>query len=192
MAGGARLETVARRKLTGGFLEGKKGKLLKAVPLSESTVQSAICDLLEVRNVVYSVTDARMVETEDGLRQCVKSEGWPDITAMLPITGRLWAIEVKSESGKLREAQVDMLALIEASGGLVTVARDTDEIREILDSHRARYETSVLSSYFDIIKRLKRAYTEHRFARRQKARQRRAAKERSSQLTLETDLTGSV
>ena len=105
------------------------------------------------------------METEDGYRQLVRPAGWPDITAILPVTGQLWAIEVKTEKGRLREAQEDMLALIEASGGLVTIARDCLTIRQILNDHLSRYCVAELSAYMQLITKLKRVYDEHARAR---------------------------
>lgn len=152
------------------FEEGERAKPLRAFGPDEAAIQKAITNFLDQRNVVYAITNAQTVETEDGKRQLVRPAGWPDITAILPITGQLWAIEVKTEKGKLREAQIDMLALIEASGGLRTVARDCLIIRQILNEHLAKYRTAELVSYFDIIERLKRVYKEHQAARAVKAK----------------------
>jgi len=110
------------------------------------------------------------VQTSDGPRQLVWPEGWPDITALMPVTGQLWAIEVKSEDGRLREAQEDMLALIEASGGRVTIARDCLVIRQILNEHLAQYRADKLSPYMRHISTLKRVFTEHAAARAAKSK----------------------
>ncbi|HEX8773712.1 MAG TPA: VRR-NUC domain-containing protein [Pyrinomonadaceae bacterium] len=160
-----------RRAYSGGlpFEQGERARALRVLGPDEAGVQKSITSYLDARNVVYAVTNARTVETDEGKRQLVKPAGWPDITAILPITGRLWAIEVKTEKGKLREAQEDMLALIEASGGLRTVARDCLIIRQILNDHLAQYETPALLSYFGTIELLKRLYREHHAARKAKA-----------------------
>jgi hypothetical protein len=154
-------------RYTGGlpFDEGERAKPLRAVSPDEASIQKAITDFLDLRNVVYAVTNAQTVETEGGARQLVRPAGWPDVTALMPVTGRLWAIEVKTEKGKLREAQEDMLALIEASGGLVTIARDCLPIRQILNDHLQKYGAPELSIYMRLITRLKHIYQEHARAR---------------------------
>jgi hypothetical protein len=62
------------------------------------------------------------VHTSKGKRQYVYPEGWPDITASIPVTGRGWAIEVKTADGEFRESQELKLAELEAAGWLVTRA----------------------------------------------------------------------
>lgn len=176
---------VTKQVFQGGLYEGQRGKALTVAAPSEGDVQKNICWFLDLRDVVYAVTDAKTVKTVNGARQCVRPEGWPDITALLPVSGRLWAIEVKSERGALREAQKDMLALIEASGGLVTVARDYLEVRRVLDDHLAQYETSVLDACMDVVKRLKRVFAEHAFARKQKSKRRKIDKRNEGQLIFE-------
>jgi hypothetical protein len=163
-------------KVTGGLFEGKRGKPLRVTGDAENLIQKAITEFLEMRKVVYAVTNARTVQTTDGPRQLVYPEGWPDITAIFPITGQLWAIEVKTDKGELRESQVDMLALIEASGGRVTVARDCLEIRQILNEHLAQYQTSLLIPYFQVIESLKRIYLQHATARAMAAKVAKAIK----------------
>ena len=143
------------------FEEGEKPKALRVIGPSEAYVQKKITDYLDLSGIVYAVTNAQTVETEGGKRQLVRPPGWPDITALLPVAGQLWGIEVKSEKGRLREAQEDMRALIEASGGLFTVARDCLEIRTILNTHLARYKPAELSTYMGTIQHLKRIYQEH-------------------------------
>lgn len=164
-----------RAAYTGGlaFEAGTRAQPLRVVGPDEAFIQKKITDYLDLRNIVYAVTDAALVETEGGRRQLVRPAGWPDITALLPFTGRLWGIEAKSAKGKQREAQSDMQALIEASGGLYTVARDCLVVREILNSHLASYTAEEVSGYTRLYTNLKRIYDEHAAARkvqRQRAR----------------------
>ena len=46
----------------------------------------------------------------------------------MPVTGRLWAIECKTAEGRLRPEQEDRLPELEASGALVTLARDLTDV----------------------------------------------------------------
>ena len=163
---------------TGGlpFEEGERAQPLEEIKPpdpAEAEIQKAITKLLDLRGIVYAVTNSKTVETEDGPRQLVYPPGWPDITALMPITGQLWAIEVKTLKGKLREAQEDMLALIEASGGRVTIARDSLQIRDILNEHIAKFQPDKLFQYMQVIRHLKRVYQEHAALR---ALKRKAAK----------------
>lgn len=88
----------------------------------ESILRSRILKLLLNSNFQAAVTDAATVHTSKGKRQLVYPPGWPDITSSIPVTGRAWAIEVKTAEGSFREAQEAKLAELEASGWLVTRA----------------------------------------------------------------------
>jgi hypothetical protein len=138
---------VRRARYKGGLYEGKRGKALRVVGDDESTIRSAITQFLDLRYVIHAVTDARLVITPTGKTRCVWPAGWPDITALLPITGQLWAIEVKTETGGLRDSQLETLPLIKASGGLVTVARDTLIIREIINRHYEQFTPAEIDEH---------------------------------------------
>lgn len=162
-------------KITGGLFDGRagRGKALVVSGPDESFIQSDITKYLDGRAVVYAVTNAKTVQTVNGPRQLVYPQGWADITAILPITGQIWAIEVKTDDGDQREAQKDVQALIEASGGKYTVARDRLIIRQILNDHLAKYGAVELREYFHVIESLKRIYRQHLDARKIAAKIRR-------------------
>ncbi|HXG68636.1 MAG TPA: VRR-NUC domain-containing protein [Blastocatellia bacterium] len=84
---------------------------------SEVSIPAAICELLALRRIPFSVTDSSRVIGQDGnLRQRKASAvGWPDITACLP-GGRMLAIEVKSARGRLRAAQKVVLERLQQQG----------------------------------------------------------------------------
>jgi hypothetical protein len=75
----------------------------------------------------------------------------------LPITGQLWAIEVKTETGERRDSQLETLPLIEASGGLVTVARDTLVIRDIINAHYSRFSADEIEAHRRKVRELRDA-----------------------------------
>jgi hypothetical protein len=52
--------------------------------------------------------------------------GFPDL-AGLTATGRFWAIELKTEKGKLQANQSEWIVRIRASGGIATVVRSFEE-----------------------------------------------------------------
>jgi hypothetical protein len=91
-------------------------------------LRAAILQLLLRSNIQAAVTDAKTVQTGKGKRQLVYPEGWPDITASIPVTGRAWAIEIKTEDGELRPAQEEKLLELVAAGWLVTLARSVDDV----------------------------------------------------------------
>lgn len=104
------------------------GKIIKITDdRSEAQIQKAICDLLALKRIPYTVTNASRYR-RTGLRNVssVKT-GWSDITACFP-GGRFCAIEVKNAKGRLRPAQKERLALIEKAGGLVIVARSANDV----------------------------------------------------------------
>ncbi|HXG65021.1 MAG TPA: VRR-NUC domain-containing protein [Blastocatellia bacterium] len=96
---------------------------------SEATIQAAICELLTLKRIPFSVTDSSRVIGPDGRlrRRKVSAAGWPDITACLP-GGRLLAIEVKSASGRLRISQRAVLERLQQQGALVVIARDVSDV----------------------------------------------------------------
>jgi hypothetical protein len=97
-----------------------------AIP--ESKIRSVILKNLHQAYVVAEVTDSQTVHTSRGKRQLCYPAGWPDITAIIPVIGRLWGIECKTEDGKLRPEQEDRLPELEASGALITIARDWQDV----------------------------------------------------------------
>ncbi len=147
-----------RRRILEGGLFPEDARRRNPVPLvpgrdttSESILRARILSLLLTSNFQAAVTDACTVETTRGRRQYVYPEGWPDITASVPVTGRAWAIEVKAAGGRFRESQERKLAELEAAGWLVTravgeqgVANVYEEIkRQLALIERGSYESYV-------------------------------------------------
>src|ERR1043165_6290137 len=100
----------------------------RAIALSESELRSRIHKFLNRALIQNAVTDARKFLTNQGPRFGVYPDGWPDITASIPLTGRAWGIEIKTEEGKLRPAQEAMLPRLEASGWLISIVRSVEEV----------------------------------------------------------------
>lgn len=142
-------------RITGGLYEGKRGRTLRLQSPDESFIRSRISQFLDDRFVIHSVTDSRLVKTNTGWTRCVFQAGWPDITAILPITGQTWAIECKTQTGEMRESQIDLLPQLTATNALVTVARDIIPIRDILNEHFAKFSVAQINEYKDMIRRLR-------------------------------------
>lgn len=111
-------------------------------------VRSESLKLIRDANFQVVVTDSSTVDTPLGKRQLVYPEGWPDITAVIPVTGRIWVIEAKTEDGDVRPAQEDRLLELTASNALVTLARSVgdvaDELKRQIEylwkNHRTDYQ----------------------------------------------------
>lgn len=121
------------------------------VKLSENGrggLRSQILKLLQDAHFQVEVTDASTIQTPKGERQLVYPAGWPDVTAVIPVSGRAWLIEIKTEDGDVRPAQEDRLLELTASGALVTLARSVDDVADELERlivylwkhHRTEYQ----------------------------------------------------
>ena len=97
----------------------------------ERDIQNAICRLLDIYKIPFSVTDATAVLNLQGKRVASKARrGWPDITAVLP-EGRALFIECKSTIGRVRPEQAAMHEILEAQGAMVIVARSIDDVGSV-------------------------------------------------------------
>jgi VRR-NUC domain len=97
----------------------------------ETVIQAAICEYLTFRGYFFSRTNNMPVfEKGRGVFRALPKytrKGWPDICLL--IRGIFWAIEVKTEDGKLSPEQEQMKSDIEANGGRYLVARSIDDIQ---------------------------------------------------------------
>lgn len=119
-------------------------------------LRSAILNLLLRSNIQAAVTDAKTVQTVKGARQLVYPEGWPDITASIPVSGRAWGIEIKTEDGELRPAQEEKLNELEAAGWLITLARSVDDVNRELKRQIQALWTDRRKEYEDYLAALRR------------------------------------
>lgn len=120
-----------RRTFTGGLFSEDRRRT-RPVPSEPARARVAengrdglrarILKLLLRSNIQAAVTDSKTVQTSGGKRQLVYPAGWPDVTASIPLTGRAWAIEIKTDEGEFRPEQEVKLLELEASGWLVTRA----------------------------------------------------------------------
>jgi hypothetical protein len=95
-------------------------------------LRSRILKLLQSANFQVVVTDSKTVKTAKGPRQLVYPNGWPDVTAVIPVTGRLWGIEIKTDDGDVRPSQEDRLLELTAANALVTLARSVEDVADEL------------------------------------------------------------
>lgn len=100
----------------------------RAEPL-EKDIQKAILQFLKRHPKVQWVArfnSGTFVSDERYIRSN-SQDGMSDILGMLK-TGRLFAIECKSATGRIQENQQEFLDLINAGGGLAFVARSVDDV----------------------------------------------------------------
>ncbi|MCW8932147.1 MAG: VRR-NUC domain-containing protein [Gammaproteobacteria bacterium] len=97
---------------------------------SESEIQKDIIDYLKT-------TGSIVIRMNSGsLKYNVKLApvGTPDLLAVLK-TMLIW-IEVKTETGKLRPAQVEMIKELRLRNQIVIVARSVDDVIKAISSHK--------------------------------------------------------
>lgn len=146
-------------------------------------LRSRILKLLQSAHFQVVVTDSCTVKTVNGPRQLVYPEGWPDVTAVIPVTGRIWTIEIKTEEGDVRPAQEDRLLELTASGALVTLARSVEEVSDELQRQIEllwRERRSEYQRYLTAITLLRRAATERAAERETNQREPRTRRRRAA------------
>jgi len=99
----------------------------------EADIQKGICELLELMQIPFSVTDASRSFGPDGKpRRGKVRKSWPDLIGCLP-GGRMLAVEVKTATGGFQPGQEEMLERLGKQGALVIVARSIDDVRTALE-----------------------------------------------------------
>lgn len=67
------------------------------------------------------------------IRKCSPIKGFPDIAGVLP-SGKFFAIELKTDKGRLSPEQVEWITKLNLTGGIAIVLRSKEEIREFIAS----------------------------------------------------------
>jgi hypothetical protein len=67
------------------------------------------------------------------IRKCSPIKGFPDLAGVLP-NGKFFAVELKSEKGRLSPEQIEWITKLNYSGAIAVVLRSKDEIREFVAS----------------------------------------------------------
>lgn len=176
---------MARRAYTGGLFPEDKRRT-RPVPIEQRAEQMAengrnglracILRLLLRSNFQAFVTDAKTVQTVGGKRQLVYPEGCPDIIASIPITGRAWGIEIKTEDGALRPSQEEMLPQLESAGWLITLARSVEDVNAEIKRQLAMLDPREFENYMVRLRLLRSAAARLRAEREMEQRSRETAK----------------
>jgi hypothetical protein len=122
-------------------------------------VRAQVTQFLRNNEVVHAVTDAGLVA---GKRRMVWPAGWPDITAILPVTGRGWLIECKTLVGELEESQRDLHPEFLLTGALLTIARTVADVSRVLDEHLLSLSARQRIDYYQALRATRRAARERR------------------------------
>ena len=101
--------------------------------VSEASVQGTILGYLRARRIPHTITEAKRSFNQKGQQVCRIKSGWPDITACHE--GFFVAIEVKRPvGGRLRHLQALELDALWRNGALVVIARNVEEVIDLLDT----------------------------------------------------------
>lgn len=148
---------------------------LRALDVPESKIRSVILKYLLRSNVIAEVTDSMTLQTVKGPRQLCYPDGWPDISALVPVTGRFWAIECKDRDGKLRPSQEARLPELEASGALITIARDQTDVSTELKLQLSLLPRGAFEQYIVKLRQIRSEAARLEYEREQARRARRRA-----------------
>lgn len=70
-----------------------------------------------------------------GINKKSPIKGFPDLAGVMP-NGKFFAIELKTDKGKLSPEQTDWITKLNMSGAMAIVLRSKDEIREFISGVR--------------------------------------------------------
>lgn len=100
---------------------------MTTIRTTEQAWQSQVIDLLKIHNWMH-LHVRRSLGNRGGKRAwqtTTNIAGWPDIWAWHPTHGFL-ALELKSERGRVRPEQIEVLDQLRAAGAAAMVARPSD------------------------------------------------------------------
>lgn len=98
--------------------------------MTEAELQKACVALLDASGLVHwriPLGQAGMVGRKTGSRGASSILGFPDLCGITP-DGVFWAVELKTDKGKLRPAQEVWIERLANSGALVRVVRSIGEM----------------------------------------------------------------
>jgi len=129
-------EREAKRSRRDAFNNGARGRIV--VP--EREVQATILQFLKrhpkVGFAVRMNSGVTKYRDQKGVERFVRFgfKGCPDIWCVLVGGGRLFVIEVKSDSGALTDEQRAVLDAVNSAGGLGIEARSIDDVAQALEA----------------------------------------------------------
>ena len=105
--------------------------------MNEKETQNQILEYLKLKGIMHwrQNSGAMMVDAKGGGSRFISFgfKGISDILGCMP-DGKFFAIEVKSEKGRLTDSQKTFLANVEKNNGVALVARSLDDVIDAFDS----------------------------------------------------------
>jgi len=104
--------------------------------MKESELLSFALNCLKQSGMVYwRVPNGPVMHSINGrmIRKCSPIKGFPDIAGVLP-SGKFFAIELKTDKGRLSPEQHEWITKLNMSGAMAIVLRTKDEIMEFVTS----------------------------------------------------------
>ena len=103
---------------------------------SEHKIQSEIMLAVSKEGCTIIRTNVGKVRTADGrMFSAGPPPGWPDLTGFRHSDGKMILIEVKNETGKLREDQIKFQKFIEDKPVLYGVCRSVEDAIKLVESN---------------------------------------------------------
>lgn len=94
----------------------------------EKTIQRSILKWLSTTGLLHWRQNAGVLFVGPR-RVTLGLAGLPDIILIVPPTGRFVGLEVKSKTGKMREAQIEFMQRLKGAGGGYHVVRSLDDAK---------------------------------------------------------------
>jgi len=104
--------------------------------MKEAELLSFALNCLKQSGLVYwRVPNGPVMHSINGkmIRKCSPVKGFPDLAGVLP-NGKFFAIELKTDKGRLSPEQIEWITKLNHSGAIAVVLRSKDEIREFVAS----------------------------------------------------------
>lgn len=104
--------------------------------MKESELLSYALTCLKQSGLVYwRVPNGPVMHSINGkmIRKCSPVKGFPDLAGVFP-NGKFFAIELKTDKGRLSPEQAEWITKLNLSGAMAIVLRSKDEIREFIEA----------------------------------------------------------
>lgn len=104
--------------------------------MKESELLSFALTCLKQSGLVYwRVPNGPVMHSINGkmIRKCSPIKGFPDIAGVLP-SGKFFAIELKTDKGRLSPEQLEWITKLNHSGAIAIVLRSKEEIRDFISA----------------------------------------------------------
>lgn len=102
--------------------------------MKESDLLSYCLSALKLSGLVaWRVTNGPVMHSINGkmIRKCSPIKGFPDVAGVMP-NGRFFAIELKTDKGRLSDEQTGWITKLNMSGAMAIVLRSREEIDEFI------------------------------------------------------------